>query len=114
MQEHVVTKFLRLNLEVKDYRALYIVDNQYSIDRIVGSICSDGSTNLKYFVAPQELRNVDNNARVRFVTTKVGAEKIMGMKIDHVIIDDFNSNSSVLSYATSRVNNQGCIIKVDN
>ena len=113
MQEHIVTKFLRLNLEVKDYRALYIVDNQYSIDRIVGSICSDGSTNLKYFTAPQELRNVDNNARVRFVTTKVGAEKIMGMKIDHVIIDDFNSNSSVLSYATSRVNNKGCVVKVD-
>lgn len=114
MKEYVAIWLLRLNLEVKDYRALYIVDSQYSIDRIVGSICSDGSTNLKYFVAPQELRNVDNNARVRFVTTKVGAEKIMGMKIDHVIIDDFNSTSSVLSYATSRVNNQCCVIRVDN
>lgn len=110
MNKKTIKELLRLNLNVSGYRACVVLRYQGDIDEYVEHLCN--KHNIRYFKQSMEIKNVNNDSRIRFITPNYPAERIMGMKIDHVIVDDVVRDDLMVSLI-HRVRDVDYVVKID-
>ena len=110
MNKRTIKELLRLNLNVSGYRACVVLRYQRDIDEYVEHLCN--KHNIRYFKQAMEIKNVNNDSRIRFITPNYPTEKIMGMKIDHVITDDIVKNDT-MDNLISRVKDSDYVISIE-
>lgn len=99
-----ILKLLEMNLNVDGYRGVVVVSNQYIIEKdYLTHLCKH--SNLKFNKMENEVKNVNNDARVRFYFSNTRFERVKGLKIHHCFIDDIGGNKDLLDLIESKAKN---------
>ena len=101
VNKRTILKLLEMNLSVDGYRGVVVVSNQYIIEKdYLTHLCKH--THLKFNKMENEIKNVNNDARVRFYLCNTRFERVKGLKIHHCFIDDIGSNKDLLDLIESK------------
>ena len=104
MNKRTVLKLLEMNLNVDGYRGVVVASNQYMIEKdYLTHLCKQ--PHLKFNKMENEIKNVNNDARVRFYLSNTRFERVRGLKIHHCFIDDIGGNKDLLSLIESKAKN---------
>ena len=104
MNKKTILKLLELNLNVDGYRGVVVASNQYIIEKdYLTHLCKQ--PHLKFNKMENEIKNVNNDARVRFYLSNTRFERVRGLKIHHCFIDDIGGNKDLLGLIESKAKN---------
>ena len=104
MNKKTIIKLLEMNLNVDGYRGVVVVSNQYIIEKdYLAHLCKH--PHLKFNKMENEVKNVNNDARVRFYLSNTRFERVRGLKIHHCFIDDIGGNKDLLDLIESKSKN---------
>ena len=104
MNKRTILKLLEMNLNVDGYRGVVVVSNQYTIEKdYLTHLCKH--PHLKFNKMENEVKNVNNDARVRFYLSNARFERVRGLKIHHCFIDDIGGNKDLLGLIESKAKN---------
>ena len=104
VNKKTILKLLEMNLNVDGYRGVVVVSNQYIIEKdYLTHLCKQ--PHLKFNKMENEIKNVNNDARVRFYLSNTRFERVRGLKIHHCFIDDIGGNKDLLELIESKAKN---------
>ena len=104
VNKRTILKLLEMNLNVDGYRGVVVVSNQYIIEKdYLAHLCRQ--PHLKFNKMENEIKNVNNDARVRFYLSNTRFERVRGLKIHHCFIDDIGGNKDLLDLIESKAKN---------
>ena len=104
VNKRTILKLLEMNLNVDGYRGVVVASNQYIIEKdYLAHLCKQ--PHLKFNKMENEVKNVNNDARVRFYLSNTRFERVRGLKIHHCFIDEIGSNKDLLDLIESKAKN---------
>lgn len=104
VNKRTILKLLEMNLNVDGYRGVVVASNQYIIEKdYLTHLCKH--PHLKFNKMENEVKNVNNDARVRFYLSNTRFERVKGLKIHHCFIDDIGGNKDLLDLIESKAKN---------
>ena len=104
VNKKTILKLLEMNLNVDGYRGVVVASNQYIIEKdYLTHLCK--KPHLKFNKMENEVKNVNNDARVRFYLSNTRFERVRGLKIHHCFIDEIGSNKDLLDLIESKAKN---------
>ena len=104
VNKRTILKLLEMNLNVDGYRGVVVASNQYIIEKdYLTHLCKQ--PHLKFNKMENEVKNVNNDARVRFYLSNTRFERVRGLKIHHCFIDDIGGNKELLGLIESKAKN---------
>ena len=104
MNKKTILKLLEMNLNVDGYRGVVVVSNQYIIEKdYLTHLCKH--PHFKFNKMENEIKNVNNDARVRFYLSNTRFERVRGLRIHHCFIDEIGGNKELLELIESKAKN---------
>ena len=104
MNKKTILKLLEMNLNVDGYRGVVVASSRYTIEKdYLTHLCK--KPHLKFNKMENEVKNVNNDARIRFYLSNTRFERVRGLKIHHCFIDDIGGNKGLLWLIESKAKN---------